>query len=306
MPALRAHLLGRYALFLEMRGRHDLAERYYRRAIAADPDHVTNRGRYAVFLETVRRDYDGAEAQYRQALTLAPNDPVLLGNFADFLEQARGEYDDAEHFYRRALEAAPYHPNNLVNYATFLAEVRGEYDRAEALYQRALEVAPDHRNGLFKYAIFLTDVRHEYEAAEALYRRGLAVAPNNGAMMANFAGLLLLAGKREEGLAALERALRHPALQQPTADAAECWFYALVHGAPAGRSGALGVIRRLLEAGVRSPGFRLEPHVAIAGEQGHPWTPWLIVLAQVLVDEAEIGRLESWAEWQAASPGPVH
>lgn len=307
MSAMLAHLLGRYALFLEtVRGRYDLAERYYRRAISTDPEHVDNRGRYAVFLETVRQDFDAAEEQYQQALRVAPNDPTLLGNYADFLEQARGDLDGTERFYRRSLEAGPLHPNNLTNYATFLTEVRGEHDRAESLYQRALEVAPNHRNSLFKYAIFLTDVRREYPLAEALYRRGLEVAPDNGAMLANFAGLLLLEGKRAEGLEALEHALGHPALQQATADIAECWFYALVHGAPEGRLTALQVLRRLLEAGIRSPGFQLQPHIALADGQGDPWTDWLARLAFVLTDEAPLSVLEGWEEWQAARPGTVH
>lgn len=304
---LLAHLLGRYALFLEtVSGRHDLAERYYRRALAVEPDHVPNRGRYALFLETVRRDYAAAEEQYQRALFVAPNEPVLLGNYADFLETARNDHDAAEQFYRRALEVAPLHPNNLTNYATFLAEVRGEHDRAESLYQRALEVAPNLRNGLFKYGIFLTDVRQNYAEAEALYRRGLAVAPDNPAMLANLAGLLLLAGKRQEGLEALVQALRHPSLQQPSADAAECWFYALVHGAPDGRGPALKALHRLLETGVRSPGFQLEPHVAIAVRCEHPWADWLEPLAQVLTGEAPLPLLDTWSEWRAASPGIIH
>lgn len=307
MSNLLAHLLGRYALFMEtVRGRHDLAERYYRRALVVDPEHVPNRGRYAIFLETVRRDLDGAEEQYQQALAIAPNDPVLLGNFGDFLEQARGDLDAAEQYYRRALEVAPTHPNNLTNYATFLTEARGEHDRAEALYQRALERAPRHRNALFKYALFLTDVREDYPGAEALYRRGLEVAPGNGAMRANFAGLLLLQGKREEGLAALDEAMRHPALIHPGADSAECWFYALLHGAPEGRATALKVLRRLLEAGIRSPGFRLEPHVALATRQGHPWADWLEPLARVLSAEADLAVLAPWDRWQDALPGAIH
>jgi len=307
VSVMLAHMLGRYALFLEqIRGRYDLAERYYRRSIAVDPDHVPNRGRFAIFLEVVRQDYEGAEEQYQQAIALAPNDPVLLGNYADFLEQARGDLEGAELFYRRALEVAPTHPNNLTNYATFLMEVRGEYDRAESLYQKALEVAPWHRNGLFKYAIFLTDVRERYREAEELYRRGLTVAPENPAMLANYAGLLLLQGKESDGLAALERALRNPALQKPSADAAECWFYTMLYGSPGGYAEALKALRRLLEAGVRSPGFNLGPHIARAEERGDPRGEWLATAAEVLLNQAPIEVLEHWAEWRAASVGPIH
>ncbi len=307
MSLMMVHMLGRYALFLErFRGRNDLAERFYRRAVAVAPDHLPSRGRFALFLETVRQDYDGAEEQYRQAIALAPNDPVLLGNYADFLEHARGDMEGAECFYRRALEVAPLHPNNLTNYATFLMEVSGEYDRAESLYQKALEIAPEHRNGLFKYAIFLTDIRGQYAEAADLYRRGLVVAPDNPAMLANFAGVLLLQGRETEGLAALEQALRHKSLQAPSADALECWFYGLIYGAPDGYPFALQAVRRLLEAGIRSPGFNLEPHVEQAREREHPWAEWIALLAPVVIREAPIEVLAEWTEWQAASVGTVH
>lgn len=307
MRRRRARQMSRYALFLErFRGRYDLAEAYYRRALAADPDDVDNRGRYAIFLETVRRDYEGAEAQYQAALAAAPNHPVLLGNYADFLEQSRGDLDRAESYYRRALEADPLHPNNLTNYATFLAEVRREYERAEGLYQRALEVAPSHRNALFKYAIFLTDIKREYSDAERLYRVALEAYPDNGAIMANLVGVLFLVGKGAEGRRGLERALAHPALQRPTADAAECWFYQITHGEKDGRIPALRALRRLLAAGVRSPGFELEPHVTIAREHGHPWSEWLGPLAAVLTDGADPEVLDGWQAWAEARSGPMH
>lgn len=307
MRRRRARQLSRYAFFLErFRGRYDLAERYYRRALADDPDDAEIRGLYAVFLETVRRDLDGADAQYRAALAVAPNHPVLLGNYADFLEQSRGDVDQAERCYRRALEADPFHPNNLTNYATLLTEVRGEHERAEALYQRALEVAPLHRNALFKYAIFLTDVKREYRDAERLYRLALEAYPENGAILANLVGVLFLEGKAEAGREMLEQAVGHPALQRPIADAAECWFYQIAHGPEEQRMHALRALRRLLDAGVRSPGFQLGPHVALAQRQGHPWGEWLNTLAAVLTAEAPAEILDAWDAWVEARSGAVH
>lgn len=307
MRRSRARLLSQYARFLErFLGRHDLADAYYRRAVAADPDDAVIRGQYAVFLETAMRDYGAAEAQYQAALALAPNHPTLLGDYADFLEQARGDMDAAERYYRRALEADPLHANNLTNYATFLTEVRYAYDRAEALYQRALGVAPLHRNALFKYALFLTDVKRAYGDAADLYRVALSAYPDNGAIMANLAGALFLAGRMSEAQETLRSALAHPALQRPTADAAECWFYQVVYGDPAERPPALSALRRLLGAGIRSPGFLLEPHVSAARVAHHPWSAWLGPLAAVLTAEADIESLDGWDAWAAARPDPVH
>jgi len=303
----RARLLGQYGWFLErFRGRCDLAAAYYRRAVAAAPDDAVIRGRYAVFLETAVHDYDAAEAQYLAALALAPNRVPLLGDYAVFLEQVRGDMDAAERYYRRALEADPVHPNNLTNYATFLTEVRQEYERAESLYQRALEVAPLHRNALFKYALFLTDVKREYGDAAALYRVALSAYPGNAAIMANLVGVLFLAGRANEAGGMLRRALAHPALRRPGADAAECWFYQVVYGDAAERLPALSALRRLLGVGVRSPGFLLEPHVAAARAGRHPWAEWLGPLAAVLTDEVEIDVLDGWEAWAAARPDPVH
>ncbi|WP_374711728.1 tetratricopeptide repeat protein [Symbiobacterium terraclitae] len=307
MRRSRARQLSQYARFLErFLGRCDLADAYYRRALAADPDDADIRGQYAVFLETALHDYDAAEEQYLAALALAPNHPTLLGDYADFLEQSRGDWDAAERYYRRALEADPLHVNNLTNYATFLAEVRQEYDRAEALYQRTLEVAPLHRNALFKYAIFLTDVKAAYSDAADLYRVALSAYPGNAAIMANLAGALFLAGRTGAAREILRFALAHPALQRPSADAAECRFYQVVYGDPPERIPALGALRRLLDAGVRSPGFRLEPHVSAAWAGRHPWAAWLGPLAAVLTAGADIGVLDGWDAWAAARSDPIH
>lgn len=306
-PRSRARLLSHYADFLEcLRGRPDLAGAYHRRAVALDPEDPEIRGRYAVYLETACGDYDGAEAEYLAGLASAPNHPDLLGNYADFLEHARADMDAAERYYRRALEVDPAHPNNLTNYATFLTEVRGQHDRAESLYQRALTVAPLHRNALFKYALFLTDVKRAYADAVKLYRVAHSLYPENAAIMANLAGALFLAGRTGEARTALRHALSHPALRRPSADAAECWFYQVVYGDPDERLPALAHLRQLLDAGVRSPGFRLEPHVAAAWAEGHPWRAWLGPLAAVLTGEAEPDELAGWAEWAKARPGDVH
>lgn len=254
-------------------------------------------GNYALFLEEVRQNYDLAERYYRRAVQADPNDPDVVGNYADFLENVRRDWDRAESLYQQALAVAPQHANNLTNYGTFLSEVRGDYDRAEALYRQALVSDPDHRNTLFKYAIFLTDVRGDFAGAEALYRRGLEVAPENPAMLSNWAALLLQQGKLQTGLEALSRALQSPSLQHPSADAAECWFYAFVYRAPAERPMALARLKELLLDGVRSPGWNLAPHVANGRQAGHPEAEWLELLAAVLTGESSPDMLAGWALW---------
>lgn len=295
-----ADLLGRYAIFLEtVRGRYDLADRYYQRALALEPENPRILGHYALFCEVVQGDLAKADQLYRRALAGRPDDPSLLGNYAEFLEQGLGEYDQAEAVYRRALAAGPMHLNNLVNWATFLTERRRAHDQAEAVYRQVLAAEPAHRNGLFKYAIFLTDVRGALAGAEALYRRGLETAPGNLGMTANLIGLLFLQEKAE-AWPTLDEALRQPAFSEPSADLAECLFYGLVYGPTARRRQFMRSLATLLALGIRSPGWDLAPHLKLAEQRRHPWWDWLPSLAAVLVDEADEAVLEAWPEWAVA------
>jgi Tfp pilus assembly protein PilF len=63
-----------------------------------------------------------------------------LGNYAVFLETVRKDYDAAEEKYKQALEANPKHVTNLSNFALFLVNVRKDHMAAEALRKRASEV----------------------------------------------------------------------------------------------------------------------------------------------------------------------
>lgn len=167
----------------------------------------------------------------------------LLGRYALFLEMVRGRYDLAERYYRRALTVAPEHIPNRGRFAVFLEMVRSDHGRAEALYERVLEVAPNHRNGLFKCATS-SPMCATTTTGPKSSTAGASRSPDNPAMLTNFAAGLLLEGK--EGMTALADALRHPSLQQRCADAAECWFYAVVHGAAEGRPTALRASGRFL------------------------------------------------------------
>lgn len=303
MSIRRSNLLGQYAFFLEtVRRRYDLADRFYQRALAVNPQNARIMRLYAGFLEMRLEAWDLAEAYYERALRIDPENPALLGNYAEFRASIRQDYDRAEALYVQAMRASPSHVNNLQNYATFLSEVRSRHDQAEALYEQALALDPLDRFTLFHYAVFLTDIRGELAEAEGLYRRGLLVAPHNPAMHANLIGLLLLQGKEEEGLARLDEALGRPVPDDSLPDVLECWFYALLYRKPEFHREALVQIRGLLERGVYSPGFNLAPHVAGVRAMGHPLGEWLEPLAAVITGNAPTAVLEPWALWAQGLP----
>ena len=111
---------------------------YYRKALELDPNHANINGNYAIFLQTIRKDYDQAEIYYRKALELDPNDANINGNYALFLNNIRKDYDQAEIYYRKALELDPNHTNNNGNYAGFLL-AQGKQESASPYLEKALQ-----------------------------------------------------------------------------------------------------------------------------------------------------------------------
>ena len=125
-----------------MRGDHDTAENFYKRAIDADPKHANSLGSYAFFLTDVRGDHDTAETFYKRAIEADPKHANNLGNYAIFLTDVRGDHDTAETFYKRAIEANPKHANNLGNYGEFLL-YRSERERGFDFLDRSDKAAKD-------------------------------------------------------------------------------------------------------------------------------------------------------------------
>ena len=183
--------LGDYANFLNLqRQDYDKAEEYYQRAIEANPKHANTLGNYANFLNLQRQDYDKAEEYYRRAIEADPKDVDHLGNYANFLNLQRQDYDKAEEYYQRAIEADPKDANNLGNYATFLWKQRQDYDKAEEYYQRAIEADPKHANNLGNYATFLWKHRQDYDKAEEYYQRAIKADPKRANNLGNYANFL--------------------------------------------------------------------------------------------------------------------
>jgi tetratricopeptide (TPR) repeat protein len=294
-------LLGSYAHFLKkQRKDNDAAEAMYKRALEADPKNATNLGSYALFLENQRKDNDLAEAMYKRTLEANPKNATNLGNYAVFLENQRKDNDAAEAMYKRALEADPKNATNLGNFAVFLRKQRKDNDAAEAMYKRALEADPKNANNLGNYALFLNNERKGNDDAEAMYKRALEADPKNGNMHANLAQFLLAAG-RSEGLVVLHEALAllhenpHPVVEL------ECAFYLFAHGSEQERAEGLKNARRLIESGIRSPGWDLSRNVERARQDGHPEGAWLGELAEVINDDAQPQVLNDWPAWRSAA-----
>mmetsp|Transcript_9281 Transcript_9281/g.20188 ORF Transcript_9281/g.20188 Transcript_9281/m.20188 type:complete len:776 (-) Transcript_9281:1592-3919(-) len=221
--ASEADTIGKRALRFHVCERNpQLAEDNYRKALALDPEHATNLGNYALFLQhwgsrefggykteskqkdkkdqvdtsgdlgvTIRSDKDyEADKYYRMAIRMDPTHTNNLANYASFLKNNMHEYDRAEQYYERAIRNGPSNASNIGNYANFLYKVRKDTLRGERLFKQALKLDPDHANNLCNYASLSKKVS-KFEQAEDLYERALRLEPNNATILSNYANLLM-------------------------------------------------------------------------------------------------------------------
>jgi Tfp pilus assembly protein PilF len=264
-----ATYLGAYAIFLTyVRRDYDRAQELFERAIAADPNNAIYLDNYAIFLTDVRREHDRAQELYERAIAADPNNAHMLGSYAIFLTDVRREHDRARELFERAIAADPNNAHVLGSYAIFLKNVRREHDRAQELYERAIAADPNNANNLGNYAIFLTYVRRDYDRAQELYERTIAADPNNANNLGNYARLLLERHQDARAFALIDRALKASGDSDDSLRA-ELWLYLAALGPDDLRDEALSSLGKLVDAGVRSPGWNVSGIVARAEAEGH-------------------------------------
>ncbi|MBF0175086.1 MAG: AAA family ATPase [Magnetococcales bacterium] len=268
----------------------DQAEQLYQRAIAANPNHAVTLGNFALFMKNIRRNYAQTEFLYQRAVAADPNHADILGDFADFMTDIQHNHDQAEQLYQRAIAADPNHVNALGNFAVFMTYIRKNHDLAEQLYQRAIAADPNHANALGNFANFMTTIRQNHDLAEQLYQRAIAADPKDANILGNYAGFLLARKRKAEGLERLQAAFGQLSPQERPLQLELC-YYATIH-APDRYPEALSTLKRLIVDGVRSPGWDLSGHVAIAREHNDPRAELLAQLAAVISDGADPASLD--------------
>lgn len=217
-------------------GRHQEAEKCFRRATALDPGHVDAHVLRGLSLKATG-NIDAAAGAFREALRLAPQCVEASINLANILRET-GLTATAAALYREAAELAPLSAHAQGALAASLVE---QGNRAEALsrYRRAAELDPsitgmsymagrisqdegDHAQAVEHYR---NVVAREPDNADAWVNLGLAliemaryadalnafvaaigVAPRDVEAYANLAVVLSRFGRSEESIAAARRA----------------------------------------------------------------------------------------------------
>ena len=222
-------------------GNLDEAERLYRMAVEADPDHFDALHALGV-LAAQRRNFAEADVWLQRALAIDPDAPDALANrsnvqnalgrFADALANAeaalrinpghvgalynralalqrQNRYADAISSYESALAIAPNFVEALANRGAALLEL-GRCDDALASFDRALSIRPAHVEALYNRGLALQRLQRHVEAIQS-YDRALALRSDLAEAHNNRGFNLQCLHRYEEARASYDRALAlHP------------------------------------------------------------------------------------------------
>ncbi|RZF42735.1 hypothetical protein LSTR_LSTR015153 [Laodelphax striatellus] len=138
-PFILYNLLGESLTKLQQ---HDEAERWYKAALSAKPDHVPAHLTYGKLLAKNRTRIVEAEQWFLKAQRLAPADPTVYQHFGQFLTEL-DRHSEAANQYLRATELAPKQYDLVLSAATALRQA-GMNHQAENFYRKAVSLRPKH------------------------------------------------------------------------------------------------------------------------------------------------------------------
>lgn len=202
----------------------------------------------------------------------------------------------AESLLRRACASNPFDPLPLGSLASFLWTQYKHHARHEAddLYQRALQADPTNSDTLSGYANFQWRAHECLDDAIEYYQRSIDINPGNFRTLANFSQLLFLAddrGRAKKFATTVTRSSTNDVLRL------EAYFYLFAHDRSPDADQYVKDLKKLLLAGVRSPGWDLAPTVKAAESVRHSNINLLRAIAGVIGNLSEISVLEEFSAW---------
>jgi tetratricopeptide (TPR) repeat protein len=191
-------------------GRYRSALQWFTRAAEAAPDSPVPQ-RLVGATHHMLGDYAAAAAAFQRSIALQPSAAgyTNLGTALFF----QGHYRDSVQAFERAVEMQPSNPLQWGNLGDAYRFVPGNADKARDAYARAIQLSRDlltrdpalavNRSRL---AVYLAKAG---QMTEALAELGQVLTPENTDLNALYRGVITyeVAGRRDEALATLERAL---------------------------------------------------------------------------------------------------
>jgi predicted O-linked N-acetylglucosamine transferase (SPINDLY family) len=202
VPPGHANLLG-VGLKHHQAGRLAEAEAYYRRVLAAQPDHADALHLLGIVANQARR-HDLAVQLISQAIKQNGERPDYFCSLGIALKN-QGKLDEAVAAYRQAIRINPDLPEAHCNLGNALHD-QDKLTESLASYDRALAVRPDYAEALYSRGVILQKLKR-FEEALASYDRALAVRPDYAEALSNRGNTLHELKRFEEALASYDRAL---------------------------------------------------------------------------------------------------
>ncbi len=189
----------------DAQGKTESAEKYYRKAIAADPRQFEARSALGLLL--AQAGSEDAHTQLEMAVTLDPNPPNPAAKAEAYRTLARlvreSDPDAAKQALLEALKLSPETVSDTLLTAE-IAEAEGDPAIAEQAYQRVLKVNPESSPATAGL-VHLLLAEKKYSEAEPLLKAALTRDPDDPALNTQYAALLGAEGKTDEAVAALEK-----------------------------------------------------------------------------------------------------
>lgn len=194
------HLLG---VLRHQQGRHEEAADLVGRAVALRPNDAALQLNLGNALKALGR-LDGAIERFRNALTLAPEFPLAHYNLGNAYALA-GRHEDAVDAFNRSLRLQPNDASTHNNLGNALHAL-GRCEDAIAAFSRALALRPGHAGAHNNLGMALAKLGRADEAI-VQFRAALAAQPNYVAAHFNLGNTLDAVGRHSEAAAAFEAAL---------------------------------------------------------------------------------------------------
>jgi len=185
-------------------GRMDRAEWHYRQALALNPSYAEAHSNLA-FLLSSQGCYDEAAAAAQQAIELSPRLVDAYLNLAE-VEISRHRHDAALRALDMLQAFAPQHPVALVARAKALKQIE-RLDEALAFARQAVALAPRSAEAHNTLAMVLQALGQTDEALDQFEQAAQLPGAVAEEALVGRATLLMEAGRKDEALAAFDRAL---------------------------------------------------------------------------------------------------
>ena len=190
-------------LKLHQAGRFAEAEVWYRRVLAAQPNHADALHLLGTVAHQVGR-HDEAVAAYRQAISITPDRAEAHSNLGVALKK-QGKLDEAVAAYRQAISIKPDYAEAHSNLGVALQE-QGKLDAAVAACRQAISIKPDYAKAHSNLGVALQE-QGKLDEAVAACRQAISIKPDYAKAHSNLGGALQEQGKLDEAVAAYRQAI---------------------------------------------------------------------------------------------------